>query len=165
MFKKIVVGCLLLTLACPTLLILGPGIRHLLMVNSLHTHQERWSELGIDDYRFVLEITEIFPHRQVEVLIEVRDGQRASIIDYDSQVELTEVEITDNFLDRCGTIGELFEAIDKGVRGNFGLVPLAMWFTVQFDDEYHYPTMANLDHVFLFDGGIKYRVLDLEPLQ
>jgi len=60
MLKNIVIGCLLISLTCPTLLILGSGVRHLLIVKSLRGHQEKWTELGIDDYRFVLEITEVF---------------------------------------------------------------------------------------------------------
>jgi len=164
MIKKAVIGCVLIVLICPTFLVLSSGVRHLLVINSLHKHQEKWSELGMEDYRFILDIEEVFPHGEVHVLIEVREGQRARISNIDTQVEMNEVEIADNFLDRLDTIDELFEAIDNGVRGNFGIIPLAMWFSAEFDGQYHFPSLVNIDHIFLVDGGITYKIQNFFPL-
>jgi len=74
MVKKVVIGCVLVVLICPTFLVLSSGVRHLLVVNSLHKHQEKWSKLGMEGYRFILDIEEVFPHRKAHVLIEVRNG-------------------------------------------------------------------------------------------
>ncbi|OGO20992.1 MAG: hypothetical protein A2Z14_12545 [Chloroflexi bacterium RBG_16_48_8] len=161
MFKKIVVGCVLVTLACPLVLVFSLGIRHLLIQNALNRHHKAWSELGIDDYRFVLEVN-CWPcdYRGELISIVVQDGQPTSKSYSEDQVELE-----DNIFGGFDTIDELYMVIEDEVRGNFGIVPWTMLFSGQFNDEYHYPTKVSIHYLFFVDAGITYKVLGLEPLE
>jgi hypothetical protein len=161
MLKKAVVGFVLVTVVFPLVLLFSLGIRHLLIQNTLNRHQKAWSELGIDDYQFVLEVN-CWPcdYRNEPIFIEVHDGQPISKSHFEDHVE-----IEDKVFQGFDTIDELYEVIGEEVRGNFGIVPWTMLFSGKFDDDYHYPIKVSIHYLFFVDGGITYKVLGLEPLE